>query len=90
MSRASAGGARSSPTAGPASAERIFAVAHGTIGAADLRRCQGERQLPPGSMGPKVEAALRFVESTGRPAHIGDIDEVERVLRGEGGTVVTP
>jgi len=44
--------------------------------------------LPDGSMGPKVTACLAFARATGRPARIGALDEVERVLRGEAGTVV--
>lgn len=41
-----------------------------------------------GSMGPKVEAACRFVERTGRDAHIGAIDQAEAVLAGTVGTLV--
>jgi len=41
-----------------------------------------------GSMAPKVEAACRFVERTGRTAAIGAIEDAEAVLRGEAGTVV--
>ena len=43
-----------------------------------------------GSMGPKVEAACRFVERTGRIAAIGAIEDAEAVLAGEAGTVVQP
>jgi carbamate kinase len=43
--------------------------------------------LDPGSMGPKVEAACRFVESGGRAA-IGRLDEAYAVLRGRAGTRV--
>jgi len=42
----------------------------------------------PGSMGPKVEAACRFVERTGRVAAIGAINEAERILVGNAGTIV--
>jgi carbamate kinase len=41
-----------------------------------------------GSMGPKVEAACRFVERTGRDARIGAIDQAEAVLEGTAGTLV--
>jgi len=44
----------------------------------------------PGSMAPKVEAACRFAEATGRPAMIGSLDDAGRVARGEAGTRVTP
>lgn len=43
----------------------------------------------PGSMGPKVEAACRFVERTGRTAGIGAMEEAEEVLAGIAGTIVT-
>ena len=53
---------------------------------ANLRR----HSFAPGSMGPKVEAACRFVEATGRWAGIGAIEEAEAVLDGRSGTIVTP
>jgi carbamate kinase len=48
------------------------------------------RRLPldPGSMGPKVEAACRFVEETGGIAGIGRLEEAEAVLAGSAGTTV--
>ncbi len=48
------------------------------------------RSFAPGSMGPKVEAACRFVESGGRFAAIGALEEGAGILRGEGGTRVLP
>ncbi len=42
-----------------------------------------------GSMGPKVEAAIEFVEKTGKIAAIGALADLERILRGEAGTIVT-
>ncbi len=44
--------------------------------------------FPPGSMGPKVEAACRFVEATGRTAAIGRLDDAELLLSGKAGTLV--
>lgn len=41
-----------------------------------------------GSMGPKVEAACRFVEATGRRAAVGALADAERIVRGEAGTQV--
>ena len=43
-----------------------------------------------GSMGPKVEAACRFVRESGNPAVIGALDDLASVLRGEAGTRVIP
>ncbi len=45
--------------------------------------------LDPGTMGPKAEAAARFVEQGGRYAGIGALEEARRVLLGESGTRVT-
>jgi carbamate kinase len=42
----------------------------------------------PGSMGPKVEAACRFAERTGRMAAIGAIEQAEDILAGAAGTIV--
>lgn len=44
--------------------------------------------LPAGSMGPKAEAAARFVERTGGRASIGAMEEAQAVLEGRAGTHV--
>jgi carbamate kinase len=41
-----------------------------------------------GSMGPKVEAAARFVERTGRRAAIGGLADIEAIVDGTAGTQV--
>jgi carbamate kinase len=48
------------------------------------------RELPfaAGSMGPKVEAAARFVEATGNRAVIGGLNEIEAIVDGHEGTQV--
>ena len=46
--------------------------------------------FPPGSMGPKVTAATRFVRATGRRAVIGPLDGIDRVSSGTTGTNVLP
>ena len=45
-------------------------------------------RFTPGSMLPKVEAACRFVEHTGRWAAIGALEEGIAVLEGRAGTMV--
>lgn len=50
-----------------------------------LRHCRFET----GSMGPKVEAASRFVENTGRPAVIGALSDAAAVVAGAAGTRIT-
>ena len=43
-----------------------------------------------GSMGPKVDAALRFVRNTGKRAAIGSLHEIGRMVAGDRGTQVMP
>ncbi|HEX7165564.1 MAG TPA: carbamate kinase [Acidimicrobiales bacterium] len=65
----------------------------GTPAASAIRRATPEqlRSLgaAAGSMGPKVEAAARFVEQRGGVAGIGALDDAAAILRGEAGTSVT-
>jgi carbamate kinase len=39
-------------------------------------------------MGPKVDAAIRFVERTGKRAAIGSLAEIGAIVEGHGGTQV--
>ena len=41
-----------------------------------------------GSMGPKVNAAIQFVEETGKRSAIGSLEEIEQIVEGEAGTNV--
>jgi carbamate kinase len=43
-------------------------------------------EFPAGSMGPKVEAATRFVRATGNRAAIGRLEDITRIVAGEAGT----
>ena len=52
----------------------------------DMRRYHAEGHFPPGSMGPKVDAAIQFLQNGGRHVMIGRLDEAMAVLRGETGT----
>ena len=45
--------------------------------------------FPAGSMGPKIEAACRFVASSGKRAVIGSLDQIEAMLSGAAGTQIT-
>ena len=47
-------------------------------------------QFANGSMGPKVEAACRFVEATGGTAAIGALEDATLIVAGTAGTTVTP
>jgi carbamate kinase len=51
-------------------------------------RALARHAFPAGSMGPKVEAASRFVTATGGRAVIGSLDRIEDMLAGRAGTQV--
>jgi len=44
--------------------------------------------FPAGSMGPKVDAACHFAETTGKAAAIGALKDLAAILRGEAGTTI--
>jgi len=45
-------------------------------------------EFPPGSMGPKIEAVLQFLETGGRRAVIADLDHVLDAMSGRAGTQI--
>jgi len=47
-----------------------------------------QQTFPAGSMGPKVEAACRFVEATGGRAAIGALTQIQQIVDGAAGTQV--
>jgi carbamate kinase len=56
---------------------------------AQARRYQEEQQFPAGSMGPKIQAAIEFVEADARNrAIIIDVDGLIPALDGKEGTTV--
>ena len=52
----------------------------------ELRALEAEGHFPPGSMGPKVSAALRFLEGGGERVIIAHLSQSAAALRGEAGT----
>lgn len=64
--------------------ERAVVAAHPEAVLAELGA-----ELPPGSMGPKVEAAAAFASATGRPAVIGALDDIEALVAGTAGTRIS-
>lgn len=53
---------------------------------AEIRRHQADGQFPPGSMGPKIDAAVQFLEGGGKRVLIGRLEDAVPMLRGETGT----
>jgi carbamate kinase len=62
----------------------------GTVTAARMRGYAAEGHFASGSMGPKVDAACRFVEQGGARSVITDLAHVTEAIKGDGGTVVVP
>jgi carbamate kinase len=56
----------------------------------ELRGLADAGHFAAGSMGPKVEACLRFVEAGGERAVIAALERLGAAARGEAGTVVEP
>lgn len=61
-----------------------------TVTLSEMRRYQAEGHFAKGSMGPKVEAAVRFLTKGGKRAIIAHLNEAVPALRGETGTHVVP
>lgn len=51
-----------------------------------LRALKAEGHFPPGSMGPKIDAAIRFLDGGGQRVIIAHLEEAIAALRGETGT----
>lgn len=58
--------------------------------AAEARRHQADGQFPPGSMGPKIDAALRYLDAGGREVVITSIERLHDALAGRAGTRIVP
>lgn len=56
---------------------------------AQARTGLAEGQFPAGSMGPKIESAIQFIEGGGESCVITDFSGVEEALHGKGGTFIT-
>jgi carbamate kinase len=57
---------------------------------AELRQLADAGQFPAGSMGPKVESAIRFIESGGREVIITSFEYLTSALDGNDGTRIVP
>ena len=59
-----------------------------SVTVAEMRAHAADGQFASGSMGPKVEAALRFVEAGGPRSVITSLDRIGEALEGRAGTVI--
>jgi carbamate kinase len=62
----------------------------GKVTLSSMRGYADQGHFASGSMGPKVEAACRFVERSGEPAIITSLTNIVAGVRGQSGTIVVP
>ncbi len=55
----------------------------------EAKRYLAEGEFPPGTMGPKIEAAIRFLESGGKKAVVSLLENGFEALNGRAGTTIT-
>jgi carbamate kinase len=60
------------------------------INLAEARSYMAEGHFPSGSMGPKIQAAINFLEKGGEKVSITSIEETVRAVEGAVGTVIVP
>src|SRR5437588_5227300 len=58
------------------------------LSVADAQRYLADGQFPPGSMGPKIEAAIQFARGSGKSVLITDVEHLRDALEGREGTLV--
>ncbi len=61
----------------------------GAVTVDEMQKLFDEGHFLGGSMGPKVEAAMRFVRATGKKAIITSLDKAEDALAGKTGTIIS-
>lgn len=62
----------------------------GEVTVSEIQRYYDEGHFPPGSMGPKVEAAIDFVNHGGRLVIITSLEKASEALAGNAGTRIYP
>lgn len=61
-----------------------------TLSAGDAGKYLLDGQFPPGSMGPKIEAAVQFLEGGGKEVIIAEPENLIRAMEGKAGTRIVP
>jgi carbamate kinase len=57
---------------------------------ADAEKYLADGHFPPGSMGPKIEAAIHFLKAGGEKVIIGSIERAYEAVNGKAGTTIVP
>ena len=56
----------------------------------DAEQYYADGHFPPGSMGPKIEASMKFLRSGGKKTIITSLESIGASIKGEGGTEIVP
>lgn len=56
----------------------------------DAEQYYADGHFPPGSMGPKIEASMKFLRSGGKKTIITSLEGIGAAIKGEGGTEIIP
>jgi carbamate kinase len=58
----------------------------GAVTLEEIEQLHAEGHFPPGSMGPKIEAVIRFLKASGRRALITNPESLPQAIDGRAGT----
>ncbi len=56
----------------------------------EAKKHLADGQFPPGSMGPKIKAAIQFIENGGKLVTISDVKDAQPAIQGKAGTWIVP
>ncbi|MGE0432594.1 MAG: carbamate kinase [Planctomycetota bacterium] len=65
-------------------------VDHDILSLSQAKRLLDDGEFPPGNMGPKIQAAIEFLEHGGRKVLITDIEDIVPAFEGRAGTLIVP
>ncbi len=62
----------------------------GTVTLSEIKEYLHEGHFPSGSMGPKIKAAISFLESGGEMVTITSLENAQKAVHGDAGTRIVP
>ncbi len=62
----------------------------GRVTLSEIKKYHAEGHFPPGSMGPKIDAAIKFLEDGGEMVAITSLNNAGKAIHGEAGTRIVP
>lgn len=62
----------------------------GTVKLSEIEKLKSEGHFPAGSMGPKIDAAIKFIKNGGNMVTITSFENAGKAVKGEAGTRIVP